>query len=97
MDIITEASFTTGMMRMNVGGAIPMKRIIRRSYHYIREMDLLRFLEPVRIFLANVHNRLSMICLAVGNWYENSPSYFETINTHNHDAKMLLINKLRNQ
>ncbi len=74
-----------------------MERIICRSYHYIREMDLLRFLEPVRIFLANVHNRLSMICLAVGNWYEKSPSYFETVNTHNRDAKMLLINKLRNQ
>jgi hypothetical protein len=60
-------------------------------------MDLLRFLEPVRIFLANVHNRLSMICLTVGNWYENSPSYSETVNTYNHDTKMLLIKKLRNQ
>ena len=96
MDIITEASFNWNNEN-ECGGSNTMESIIRCSYHYIREMDLLRFLEPVRIFLVNVHNRLSMICLTVGNWYENSPSYSETVNTHNHDTKMLLIKKLRNQ
>lgn len=43
-----------------------MERIIRRFYCSVREIDSLRFLETVRIFLANVHNSLGMIFLAAG-------------------------------
>jgi hypothetical protein len=51
----------------------------------------------VRIFFTNVINRLSMIYLSASNWHEESPSFYERVNTHNYGTKILLINRLRNQ
>ncbi len=74
-----------------------MERIISCSYCYLREIYLLRFLEMVRIFFTNIYNKLGMICLAARDWYEDTPSFYETADTHNYDTRILLTNRLRNQ
>ncbi len=73
-----------------------MERKISCSYCYLREIDLLRFLEMVRIFFTNIYNRLGMIRLAVRDWYEEGFSFYETADTHSYDTRILLINRLRN-
>ncbi len=35
--------------------------------------------------------------LVVRDWFENRPSYSETVNTHDYGTKVLLINRLRNR
>ncbi len=74
-----------------------MKDKKRRSICYLREIDLLRFFEMVRIFFTNVNNRLNKLFLSARNWHEESPSFYERVNTHNYGTKILLINRLRNQ
>ncbi len=74
-----------------------MERIISCSYCYLREIDLFRFLEMVRIFFTNVNDRLYKFFLSARNWHEESPSFYERVNTHNYGTKILLINRLRNQ
>ncbi len=74
-----------------------IEKKISCSYCYLREIDLLRFLEMVRIFFTNVINRLSMIYLSARDWHEESPSFYETADTHNYDTRILLTNRLRNQ
>ena len=35
--------------------------------------------------------------LVVINWFEDRPSYSETVNTHDYGTKVLLINRLHNR
>ncbi len=35
--------------------------------------------------------------LVVRDWFEDRPSYSETVNTHNYGTKVLLINRLHNR
>jgi hypothetical protein len=51
----------------------------------------------VRIFFTNANNRLYKFFLSARNWHEESPSFYERVNTHNYGTKILLINRLRNQ
>jgi hypothetical protein len=53
--------------------------------------------ELVRTVFVFVYSRLTTTCLAARDWFEDSNSYYETVNTHNYDTRILLINRLRNQ
>ncbi len=52
--------------------------------------------------LSKQHNpRFGEIAVDMGladrDWFEDRNSYYETVNTHNYDIRILLINRLRNQ
>ncbi len=52
--------------------------------------------------LSKQHNpRFGEIAVDMGladrDWFEDRPSYSETVNTHDYGTKVLLINRLRNQ
>ncbi len=93
LDFITEAFLTVFILK----GVNIMEKIMSCSYGYLREIDLMRFLEMVRIFYTNVNNRLYKLFLSVRNWHEEGPSFYQRVNTHNYGTKILLINRLRNQ
>jgi hypothetical protein len=36
-------------------------------------------------------------CLAIRDWFEDHPSYYETVNTHDYGTKVMLMNRLHNR
>ncbi|MFQ5964006.1 MAG: hypothetical protein ACE5KZ_06960 [Candidatus Scalinduaceae bacterium] len=57
---------------------------------------ILGFLEMMKPIFTTVIGKLKNICLKVRDWYEDRPFYNETVDTHNYDTRILLINRLRN-
>ncbi|MFQ5964343.1 MAG: hypothetical protein ACE5KZ_08675 [Candidatus Scalinduaceae bacterium] len=51
----------------------------------------------MRLILIMAYDRLKRICLALRDWFEDRDSYYQAVDTHSFDTKILLINKLRNQ
>ncbi len=77
------------------------RAIMYYSYSSIQVINnyktILWLSELVRTIVVFVYSRLTTTCLAARDWFEDRNSYYGTVNTHNYDTRILLINRLRNQ
>ena len=70
-------------------------------YSYIQVISnyktILCLSELMRTIFAFAYSKLTTTCVAVRDWFEDRPSYYETVNTHGYGAKILLMNSLHNR
>ncbi len=57
---------------------------------------ILRLLE-IKLIITISLDKLKKIFLAIRDWYEDRPSYYDLVDTHNYDTKIMLINRLHNR
>ena len=73
------------------------RAIMYYSYSSIQVINILWLSELVRTIFVFVYSSLTTTCLAARDWFEDRPSYSETINTHDYGTKVLLTNRLHNR
>ncbi len=68
------------------------------SIHVINDCKAILWLSALmRTIFAAVYSGLMTTYLALSDCFEGSDPYYETVNTHNYGAKIMLMNRLHNR
>ncbi len=77
------------------------RAIMYYSYSHIQVINnyktILWLSELMRTIFAFAYSKLTTTYVAVRDWLEDRPSYYETVNTHGYGANILLMNRLHNR